>query len=288
LRHFGSQPQAECSNLKKDLLKMEQPGTGRVLLSDFYGNTKLQVHESLAYLRNLGVVEEQDGAPRLIIPNYISSPSRCMPFSEYYSVCCPNECDALMVSLEQGIGQPSATPSRLLGLVSPLLHSDKVAAARQRADALHSRLNEIASLHGGLVPLHGRLFSQWLHHAFPRECPYPHAAGTTEPVTQDQWLLMHPELEDVLATPQEQALLATWKTPVRPIVADDIPWSAVEELVAVHRQGPGHTGEYIRIVVCFTALLVFAWPLLRVGSRAIRASRRGPKATVIGAGMLAV
>jgi len=25
-----------------------------------------------------------------------------------------------------------------------------------------------------MVPLHGRLFTQWLHFAFPHECPYPH------------------------------------------------------------------------------------------------------------------
>merc|ERR1719281_2166442 len=25
-----------------------------------------------------------------------------------------------------------------------------------------------------MVQLHGRLFAQWLHYAFPHECPYPH------------------------------------------------------------------------------------------------------------------
>ena len=40
-----------------------------------------------------------------------------------------------------------------------------------------ARLDEIASLHAGPVPLHSRLFRQWMHHAYPRECPYPHEAG---------------------------------------------------------------------------------------------------------------
>ena len=31
----------------------------------------------------------------------------------------------------------------------------------------------IADKHHGEVPLHGRLFSQWLHYVFPQECPYP-------------------------------------------------------------------------------------------------------------------
>ena len=26
-----------------------------------------------------------------------------------------------------------------------------------------------------------------MHHAYPRECPFPHLAGTTAPVTQDEW-----------------------------------------------------------------------------------------------------
>jgi len=31
------------------------------------------------------------------------------------------------------------------------------------------------------VHLHGRLFMQWLHHLFPRQCSYPHVAGSTSP-----------------------------------------------------------------------------------------------------------
>merc|ERR1719261_271302 len=35
------------------------------------------------------------------------------------------------------------------------------------------QLDMVAEEHGGEVPLHGRLFSQWLHYAFPYECTYP-------------------------------------------------------------------------------------------------------------------
>merc|ERR1712083_252700 len=48
---------------------------------------------------------------------------------------------------------------------------------------LLGRLEEVATHHGGLVPLHGRLFAQWMHHAYPRECRYPHVSGTTNPAT---------------------------------------------------------------------------------------------------------
>ena len=50
------------------------------------------------------------------------------------------------------------------------------------APSLERRLSDIADHHGGMVPLHGRLFAQWLHHLHPHECPYPHMSGTTSPL----------------------------------------------------------------------------------------------------------
>lgn len=47
--------------------------------------------------------------------------------------------------------------------------SDTVAAPRELSEGLRVRLQEVAALHGGKVPIHGRLFAQWMHHAFPRE-----------------------------------------------------------------------------------------------------------------------
>ncbi len=40
----------------------------------------------------------------------------------------------------------------------------------------------------GRVPLHGRLFAQWMHHVFPRECPYPHVAGTVNPLRPEDFV----------------------------------------------------------------------------------------------------
>merc|ERR1712007_266398 len=42
--------------------------------------------------------------------------------------------------------------------------------------SLVAQLEQIAAAHGGNVPIHGRLFAQWLHYVFPRECPFPHKA----------------------------------------------------------------------------------------------------------------
>merc|ERR1719188_2258132 len=83
--------------------------------------------------------------------------------------------------------QPSAPPSEVAAVVSNL-PSDTVYAPRNLSKALLDRLGDIAQLHGGSVPLHGRLFAQWMHHAYPRECPFPHVLGTTKPVSQEEYL----------------------------------------------------------------------------------------------------
>merc|ERR550537_1218561 len=59
------------------------------------------------------------------------------------------------------------------------------------------QLAEIADVHGGKVPIHGRLLSQWLHFVFPHECPYPHMGGLS-PKSQEQWrALVGEEAESV-------------------------------------------------------------------------------------------
>merc|ERR1719160_744650 len=64
-------------------------------------------------------------------------------------------------------------------------------------DEQKTQLAEIASLHDGQVPIHGRLFAQWLHFVFPHECPYPHMGGLN-PKTQEQWrALVGEEAESV-------------------------------------------------------------------------------------------
>merc|ERR1719373_835996 len=94
-----------------------------------------------------------------------------------YSICCINECEELMVRLEGVLARPTATSSAVVSLVAGM-SSSTVQGPRNLSRVLISRLHDIADSQGG-VPLHGRLFAQWMHFAFPRECPYPHLAGTT-------------------------------------------------------------------------------------------------------------
>ena len=75
-----------------------------------------------------------------------------------------------MQHFETDLSAPSASPARIAETVS-LLQSDTVDAPRNLSSALLTRFQEIADVHAGTVPLHGRLFAQWMHHAYPRECP---------------------------------------------------------------------------------------------------------------------
>merc|ERR1719352_1474995 len=92
-----------------------------------------------------------------------------------------------MSKLETQIASPYGSPQQIASMVS-LTHSDTVDAPRNLTSMMLTRLDAIAAQHGGKVPLHGRLFAQWMHHAFPHECPMPHKAGMASPMTADEWM----------------------------------------------------------------------------------------------------
>merc|ERR1719210_569003 len=170
----------------------EAPGNGRVRLGDFYASAlkgeKLHFSEDVEYLRVLGALDESDpSALRVIIPNYLNGPSNCIASSAYYGVCCIDECEALLGHLERRIGTPTGRPAEIVELVAALPSASRPANRTLQA-SLVGRLGEVAEHHGGRVPLHGRLFAQWLHHAYPRECPYPHLSGTTRPERAEVWM----------------------------------------------------------------------------------------------------
>lgn len=276
LHSFRTAIAAECHEFKKDLMDMEQAGTGRVLLSDYYANPKMQLRESVGYLRNLGVYEEEEGTPRLLIANLITSPSRCIPFSDYSTVCCPDECHVLLGHLEHHVGQPSPPLARLLDLL-PMLPSDTVDAPRSFSALLLARLHDIAGRHGGRVPLHSRLFMQWMHYAYPRECPYPHVAGTTKPASQDEWMLKHEEIDTVDATPVEMARVLAESKDNKPIRFEDLPWSNAEELLATDASDFNYSVECLRAVFAFAALLSIGSTLVGLARRTVRAAPASSK-----------
>merc|ERR1719506_2239705 len=91
-----------------------------------------------------------------------------------------------MRTIEGRVRAPTASPGQLLSIVGNL-SSSSVNAPRHLPSGLQRKLEEVAVLHGGEVKLYGRLFAQWLHFAFPNECPYPHVDGPQGALTPSQF-----------------------------------------------------------------------------------------------------
>jgi len=75
----------------------------------------------------------------------------------------------------------------VIGMLVANMSSSTVQAPRNLSQTLLRRLDEIAIGSNGKVWLHSRLFAQWMHQAFPRECPYPHLTGTTTSLNPREW-----------------------------------------------------------------------------------------------------
>merc|ERR1719484_422870 len=193
-RSFQSYWQSECDTMKNALVSMDPHHTGRVPLSKFYGtalDTDWRFGESEAYLRELGALDETSSwlGPQVVIPNYLQATSNCIVSTPHYHVCCVNECEALMGEIEIANDAPTALPSTILAMVRSMSAQttlDEDEPPHLTSD-LVQQLERIARGHGGVVPLHGRLFAQWLHYVFPRECPFPHKTGTYTSQTPTQF-----------------------------------------------------------------------------------------------------
>merc|ERR1712224_1109521 len=75
-----------------------------------------------------------------------------------------------------------AAPSQILAVMSNMtasLEQDGITVDSY----LVSQLEDIARASQGKVPLHGRLFAQWLHYVLPHQCPFPHKSGTARAST---------------------------------------------------------------------------------------------------------
>merc|ERR1719191_1422455 len=186
---FGSWSNHECHDIKDPLVKMDVKATGRVKLSEFYGSSQnggggWQYLEAPEYLRQLGALDDSSTrlGPQVIIANYVAGMSNCITSTPYYSICCLNHCDEVYQHLEAAIPASTASPAEIIHAVETMPDTSFIEAWNVSA-SLRSRLEEVAAVHNGKIPLHGRLMAQWLHYAFPRDCPFPHEAGTVNPQT---------------------------------------------------------------------------------------------------------
>jgi len=285
---YGRWQDHECRTLKDNLVEMEDQstgGAGRVRLADFYNaalnHGKWQFSENVDYLRQLGALDESNPDNlRVIISNYVNGPSNCVASSNYYSVCCINECDELLGHIETKVAGPDASPEKILALVASQ-PSSTVSGNRTLAPWLTQRLQEVADHHGGLVPLHGRLFGQWMHYAFPRECPFPHVLGATQPQTAEAWVretqrefsANSTEMTRYISLPVPQQKKAVETGKVEDVLAMESPmWTMEEELVVCREGVPSQQGatsalgSWIRGLMFFGAIMSGSLALVRTMS----------------------
>jgi hypothetical protein len=277
-KHLGLWHKGQCQKKKDELIALGDRGVGRVPLSRFYQTALSRSDqgshqtEHIDYLRDLGALDESvPQKPTVLVSNYVNSRANCFASSAFYSICCPNECESLMRYLEQHIASPVAKPAHIQKLVANLT-SSIVKAPRELPVPLFERLEDIATKNGGDVPIHGRLFAQWMHHAYPRECPYPHATGATRPQTADEWMAdtgkesthTRKEIEEFVKKATEIEVTETGEEDsTEPAV---LPWTDEEELLVVRptswaaepsaelpKQGPS-----LRILRCAVFALVLA------------------------------
>jgi len=292
-RRYASYNANACSKLKSELISVESRKAGRVRLTEFYkkGLSGLfDFTEKIDYLRALGAVDESDPTqPYVVIPNYVGSRPNCLVASSFYVVCCRNECEDLLGALEKSVAAEAAKPEQILEIVSGLSTSS-VAANRAITATLEQRLRNIAETHGGSVPLHGRLFAQWMHHAFPRECPYPGSGST--PQTADEWMETSGQ-EDAKATEEEMQNhinndscgadepVGEDARKLHDLSENELPWDDSEELLRPKspfgQSETRNTRSFIWGLLRFVALLAMASSLFVLACKDFLAHLRAGK-----------
>merc|ERR1719199_2066072 len=163
-----------------------------------------------------------------------------------------DECEGILGRLEQLVAAPEASPSTILALI-PMIASATMPTNRTLSPWLRHRLDEVAKHHGGSVPLHGRLFTQWLHYAYPRECNFPHTLGSINPQRPEDIIESKNATEDdISANENEMKRVVAAASPVKHRIpgsdahADEesAMWSMDEELVVWREpQQPVWTGS---------------------------------------------
>merc|ERR1719291_717596 len=196
-----------------------------------------------------------------------------------------------MNDLEHTLGSPEATPSVITARIAEL-PSATVSAPRTLSGALVRKLEEVAEHHGGKVPIHGRLFFQWMHFAYPLECPYPFPSDSVRPMSDTEFL--HQTGLKAFYTQEEWGRNETPAYTAVPVAsrncdedADECMamWTPVEELVE-HRQVQHPVGDDAEIerakawassplasFLRFAALLATLPALVQAARQSVAASR---------------
>eukprot|EP00746_Dinoflagellata_sp_MGD_P158515 gnl/MRDRNA2_/MRDRNA2_86492_c0_seq17.p1 gnl/MRDRNA2_/MRDRNA2_86492_c0~~gnl/MRDRNA2_/MRDRNA2_86492_c0_seq17.p1 ORF type:complete len:552 (+),score=112.98 gnl/MRDRNA2_/MRDRNA2_86492_c0_seq17:118-1773(+) len=275
---FGSWSNHECHEMKDMLMEMDTYGTGRVKLSEFYGYSKdgaWQFLEPSEQLRQGGALDESSTwlGPQVMIPNYINAMSNCITSQPYYQICCLNECDHVFQQLETHIAAPSATVSEVIKALE-----SGVYAPTSISDLQRERLDEIALVHNGKIPIYGRLFARWLHFVYPHECPYPHAEGVVKPMTQREWKeLVGVKAESATDDEIAQHLGSDYARRAPSADAGATMWSLEESLLDQSEKAGFSIWALLRIAVQISMLAGFV-SLIRPLMQMLRSDVQGQKA----------
>jgi hypothetical protein len=176
--------------MTNSLKELDYSGPGRVKLSDFYGaniDGDFRFAESEAYLRETGVLDESSTwkGKQVIISNYLQGASNCIITTENFFICCSNPCESIFGDIEAAVGSSLARPEDILSIIANMTDFDD--ESPRVSEALKAQLMRIGETHGGEIPLHGRLFSQWLHYVFPYECPFPHKSSKQKVIATEEF-----------------------------------------------------------------------------------------------------
>eukprot|EP00928_Gymnodinium_smaydae_P080542 TRINITY_DN64216_c0_g1_i1.p1 TRINITY_DN64216_c0_g1~~TRINITY_DN64216_c0_g1_i1.p1 ORF type:complete len:573 (-),score=65.46 TRINITY_DN64216_c0_g1_i1:61-1779(-) len=172
-----------CSVMRGHLESLDTQASGRVPLSLFYEQPDVpgrgyRFSEPLDYLTQIGAIDSTGTkGPRVLITNYVLSAGNCLSSRSYFTWCCLSKCDSIMEMLEGAIQAPVATPRAILDALTSG-NTSALDIPPVIEPVLIDKLEHVAQLNGGKVPLQGRLFGQWLHFQFPQQCPYPFSSAS--------------------------------------------------------------------------------------------------------------
>jgi hypothetical protein len=204
LQRYGKWQNADCQAMRKAMVALDSRGSGRISLKQFHNQTSTWFTESESQLRRVGALDltGTSRTPQVLIANYIDGPSNCISHNNFFSVCCISECTGLLREIEGKVHAPAAEPGQLLDILFNLASDGtRGPLGQQKTAFVTQKMHVIAERHGGMVPLHGRLFAQLLHHAFPSECPYPHAAASPASLSPSR----HDEMSQVASKRERRA-----------------------------------------------------------------------------------
>lgn len=171
LQFFSKVSGSMCHDMEQSIGKFSGGAEGLVSLADLRtlhadsNPDAYLVTESVEYLRELGVLDENSGDPYVLVPNYMLSSTNCDMSTSFYDLCCPNPCEHHKEHLEHALAGAKTNHS---GVIMEIVQQR---LGRPMPADMARLLDGIASGHNGTIPIHGRGFADWLSKVFPQDCP---------------------------------------------------------------------------------------------------------------------